>query len=74
MRLYQVRAIYPNLGDCVGRPEHGATWDIVFHDDAKGLLRYSPHIYFTYAKAVEVADALEKEGKTPPDWAIAYTT
>jgi len=60
MRLYQVRAI------------SGATWDIVFQDDAKGLLRYSPHIYFTYAKAVEVADALEKEGKTPPDWAIAY--
>jgi hypothetical protein len=60
MRSYQVR----DLGL--------SRWDIVYHDDINGVERYSPHIYYSYDLAVEIADKLELADVTHPDWDVVY--
>lgn len=60
MRKYQVRDLGMNR------------WDIVFHDDANGRELYSPHIYFSYERAVEIADALEKANVSNHNWELCY--
>ncbi len=51
---------------------HDHFYDVVFWDEANGVVRYSPEEYGEYQSAVDSANRLEASGELHTEWTISH--
>jgi len=63
MRRFQVRSLDGNEG-------YEGEFDVIFHDDECGVVRYSDETYDSHKEALDVAERMEATEERPIEWDV----